>query len=68
MESKEALTALGALAHETRLAIFRRLVRAEPAGRPIAVVSSDREVADGVRRHGAYPLSSDALLRRLSRK
>jgi predicted RNA-binding protein with PIN domain len=47
--------------------LIRRLVRAEPAGRPIVVISSDREVADGVRRHGAYPLSSGTLLRRLAR-
>jgi predicted RNA-binding protein with PIN domain len=52
---------------ETADDLIRRLVRAEPAGRPLVVISSDREVADGVRRHGAYPLSSDALLRRLSR-
>ncbi|HEY1484471.1 MAG TPA: NYN domain-containing protein [Micromonosporaceae bacterium] len=47
--------------------LIRRLVRAEPPGRPIVVISSDREVADGVRRHGAYPLSSETLLRRMSR-
>jgi predicted RNA-binding protein with PIN domain len=47
--------------------LIRALVRAEPPGRPIAVVSSDREVADGVRRHGAYPLSADTLLRRIAR-
>jgi predicted RNA-binding protein with PIN domain len=52
---------------ETADELIRRLVRAEPAGRPVVVVSSDREVADGVRRHGAYPLGADALLRRLSR-
>lgn len=52
---------------ETADELIRRLVRAEPAGRPVVVVSSDREVADGVRRHGAYPLSSTALLRRLGR-
>jgi predicted RNA-binding protein with PIN domain len=52
---------------ETADDLIRRLVRAEPAGRPIVVVSSDREVADGVRRHGAYPLGADALLRRLAR-
>jgi len=52
---------------ETADELIRRLVRAEPSGRPIVVVSSDREVADGVRRHGAYPLGADALLRRLSR-
>jgi hypothetical protein len=33
----------------------------------VVVVSSDREVADSVRRSGAYPVSSDALLRRLAR-
>jgi predicted RNA-binding protein with PIN domain len=52
---------------ETADELIRRLVRAEPAGRPVVVISSDKEVADGVRRHGAYPLSSDSLLRRLSR-
>ncbi|SCG59652.1 Predicted RNA-binding protein containing a PIN domain [Micromonospora zamorensis] len=52
---------------ETADELIRRLVRAEPAGRPVVVVSSDREVADGVRRHGAYPLGADSLLRRLAR-
>jgi predicted RNA-binding protein with PIN domain len=47
--------------------LVRQLVRAEPAGRPLVVVSSDREVADGVRRHGAYPMGADSLLRRLAR-
>ncbi|MEV1287882.1 NYN domain-containing protein [Micromonospora sp. NPDC049679] len=52
---------------ETADELIRRLVRAEPSGRPIVVVSSDREVADGVRRHGAYPMGADSLLRRLAR-
>ncbi len=52
---------------ETADELIRRLVRAEPAGRPVIVISSDKEVADGVRRHGAYPLSSATLLRRLAR-
>ncbi|MEV4714335.1 NYN domain-containing protein [Micromonospora sp. NPDC049374] len=52
---------------ETADELIRRLVRAEPPGRPVVVVSSDREVADGVRRHGAYPLGADSLVRRLSR-
>ncbi len=47
--------------------LIRQLVRAEPPGRPIVVISSDREVADGVRRHGAYPMGADSLLRRLGR-
>jgi predicted RNA-binding protein with PIN domain len=45
--------------------LIRRLVRAEPDGRPVVVVSSDKEVADGVRRAGAYPLPADVLVRRL---
>ena len=47
--------------------LIRRLVRAEPPGRPVIVISSDREVADGVRRHGAYPLPAETLLRRIAR-
>ena len=47
--------------------LIRRLVRAEPPGRPVVVVSSDREVADGVRRAGARPVSAVALVRRLDR-
>jgi len=52
---------------ETADDLIRRLVRAEPSGRAVVVVSSDREVADGVRRHGAYPMGADSLLRRLAR-
>jgi predicted RNA-binding protein with PIN domain len=47
--------------------LIRRLVRAEPSGRAIAVVSSDREVAESVRRMGARPVPSTLLLRRLGR-
>ncbi|AEW93638.1 MULTISPECIES: NYN domain-containing protein [Streptomycetaceae] len=47
--------------------LIRRLVRAEPPGRPVVVVSTDREVADGVARAGARPVASLLLLRRLSR-
>lgn len=54
-------------AGETADELIRRLVRAEPPGRPVIVVSSDREVADGVRRAGARPVPSTMLLRRLSR-
>ncbi|WP_233510625.1 NYN domain-containing protein [Actinomadura craniellae] len=43
------------------------LVRAEPHGRPVVVVSADREVADAARRAGARPASSTLLLRRLGR-
>src|SRR5262249_57765878 len=47
--------------------LIRRLVAAEPAGRPVVVVSTDKEVAEGVRRSGAYPVPSTALLARLER-
>lgn len=35
MESTQAVTALTALAHETRLAVFRLLVQAGPTGLPV---------------------------------
>ncbi|MFJ4470609.1 NYN domain-containing protein [Streptomyces sp. NPDC089424] len=47
--------------------LIRQLVRAEPPGRPVIVVSTDREVADGVARAGARPVASAVLLKRLSR-
>ncbi len=47
--------------------LIRRLVRAEPQGRVVVVVSSDREVADGVHASGAHPVPSAALARLLDR-
>jgi predicted RNA-binding protein with PIN domain len=47
--------------------VIRRLVAAEPAGRPVVVVTSDREVAEDVARSGAYTVGSPLLLRRLDR-
>ncbi|WP_246451119.1 NYN domain-containing protein [Allostreptomyces psammosilenae] len=52
---------------ETADELIRRLVRAEPRGRPLVVASSDREVADGVRKAGARPVPSSMLLRRFAR-
>jgi predicted RNA-binding protein with PIN domain len=52
---------------ETADDLIRRLVKAEPPGRPVVVVSSDREVADGVARAGARPVGAVVLLRRLGR-
>jgi predicted RNA-binding protein with PIN domain len=52
---------------ETADELIRRLVRAEPPGRPVTVVSADREVAEGVRKAGARPVPSTMLLRRLAR-
>jgi YacP-like NYN domain len=42
--------------------LIRRLVAAEPAGRAVIVVSSDREVADGVRSKGARAVDSTVLV------
>jgi len=47
--------------------VLLELVAAEPQGRPLVVVSSDREVADGVRGMGATPLPNRALLALLDR-
>jgi predicted RNA-binding protein with PIN domain len=52
---------------ETADEVIRRLVRAEPPGRPVIVVSSDREVADGVAAAGARPVPSRTLLQLLGR-
>jgi predicted RNA-binding protein with PIN domain len=54
-------------AGETADDVLRALVRREPRGRPVVVVSSDREVADDVRRDGARPVASRALLGLLER-
>ena len=54
-------------AGQTADELIRRLVRAEPPGRPLVVVSSDREVADGVAAAGARPVPAALLLRRLER-
>ncbi|HEY2195632.1 MAG TPA: NYN domain-containing protein [Actinomycetospora sp.] len=47
--------------------LIRRLVDAEPEGRPLVVVTSDRAVVDSVRRRGAHPVPSSVLLARLAR-
>jgi predicted RNA-binding protein with PIN domain len=52
---------------ETADDVIRRLVAAEPPGRPVVVVSSDREVAADAGRTGAYAVPSTLLLRRLDR-
>lgn len=47
--------------------VIRTLVSAEPEGRPLVVASTDREVAESVRRRGAHPVASAVLLERLGR-
>ncbi|WP_308416703.1 NYN domain-containing protein [Streptomyces sp. AJS327] len=47
--------------------LIDQLVRAEPPGRPVLVVSSDREVAEGCAAVGGRPVASATLLNRLAR-
>jgi predicted RNA-binding protein with PIN domain len=47
--------------------VIRQLVRAEPPGRPVVVVSSDREVADSIVALGGRAVAAEALAVRLSR-
>lgn len=53
---------------ETADDVLRRLVRAEPAGRPLVVVTSDQAIVDDVRADGARPVPSWTLLRLLERR
>jgi predicted RNA-binding protein with PIN domain len=47
--------------------LIGQLVRAEPTGRAVVVISSDQEVCDSARRADARPAPASLLLRRLSR-
>lgn len=42
--------------------VLKALVAAEPSGRPLAVVTSDRAIVDAVRADGAYPVASQVFL------
>lgn len=44
MDAKQAIAALGALAHETRLAVFRMLVQRGPEGLPAGAIASALDV------------------------
>ena len=46
METKQIISALGALAQETRLAIFRLLVEAGPPGLPVGVIAASLSLAN----------------------
>ncbi len=47
--------------------LIGQLVRAEPSGRAVVVISSDQEVCDSARRADARPAPAALLLRRLGR-
>ena len=46
--------------------LIRRLVAAEPDGRPLVVVTSDKQIVSDVRRSGAWTVPSAVLLQRLN--
>ncbi len=46
METKDAIRALSALAHENRLSIFRLLVQAGPAGLVVGKIAESLEMAN----------------------
>jgi predicted RNA-binding protein with PIN domain len=50
---------------ETADDLIRRLVAAEPPGRPLVVVTADREIVADVQREGAWTVPSAVLLARL---
>jgi predicted RNA-binding protein with PIN domain len=52
---------------ETADEVIRRLARHEPKGRPVVVVSSDKEIVEGVVRAGARAVPAVALTRLLER-
>ena len=56
-------SAVGELADQ----LIVRLAAAEPEGRPVVVVTNDREVVDALRPLGAEALPSGALVGRLER-
>jgi hypothetical protein len=48
--------------------VIRSVAAGEPEGRPVVVVTSDRVVAESVRRHGAHTIPSAGLLAFLARR
>jgi predicted RNA-binding protein with PIN domain len=57
---------LFSLADEIADDVIRRLVAAEPAGRPVLVATTDQQVVTDVQRAGAWTVPSAVLLARLS--
>lgn len=70
MDEKRAIAALGALAQETRLALFRLLVTAGPAGLPAGVIAERLGVQpSSLSFHLAQLVHADLITqRRLSRQ
>jgi ArsR family transcriptional regulator, arsenate/arsenite/antimonite-responsive transcriptional repressor len=62
METKTAVTALAALAQETRLSVFRLLVQAGPEGIPAGRIGEELEVAPATLSFHLKELSHAGLL------
>ncbi len=63
METKAALAALAALAQETRLAIFRHLVEAGPAGETVGRIGEALDIAPATLSFHLKELSHAGLVR-----
>jgi DNA-binding transcriptional ArsR family regulator len=63
MEKQDALSALDALAHETRLDVFRLLVQAGPEGLPAGSIASELAIAPPTLSFHLKELRNAALIR-----
>lgn len=70
MDGKQAVTALGALAHDTRLAIFRLLVQRGPDGLAAGVIADELDIVPSSLTFHLQQLTHAGLItqRRLSRQ
>jgi len=62
METRQVIDALGALAHDTRLAVYRMLVEAGPAGLPAGEISARLELPPATASFHLAQLSRAGLL------
>lgn len=62
MESKAAVTALAALAHENRLAVYRLLVQAGPDGASVGELQARTEIAPATLTHHLHALRRAGLI------
>src|SRR5580698_807721 len=70
MDAKQTIAALGALAHETRLAVFRMLVERGPDGLPAGMISEKLSLPPSSLTFHLQQLTQAGLItqRRLSRQ